>query len=141
MKTIVTGGAGFIGSHIVDKLLNQGHEVIVIDDFSGGKDENLVHHKDNPKLTVYRKDICEKDIEPLFQGVSIVFHVAAIPRVQYSVEYPEETNRANIDGTLNVLEAARKAGVKRVVYSASSSAYSLKQRFYIFFTDVLPIDC
>ena len=123
MKVIVTGGAGFIGSHLVDRLLEDGNEVIVIDDFSGGKEENLAQHKDNDKLKVYKKSICDKDILELFNGVDIVYHVAAIPRVQYSIKYPEETNKANIDGTLNVLECCRKAKVKRVVYSASSSAY------------------
>jgi UDP-glucose 4-epimerase len=122
-KVIVTGGAGFIGSHLVDKLLELGNEVIVIDDFSLGKKENLVHQKDNPNLKIYNKSICDKDIQDLFKGVAIVFHVAAIPRVQYSIKNPKETNKANVYGTLNILEACRKAGVKRVVYSASSSAY------------------
>lgn len=122
-KVLVTGGAGFIGSHLVDKLLELGNEVIVIDDFSSGKKENLANQEDNPKLQVHNKNICDKEIYDLFEGVEIVFHVAAIPRVQYSIKYPEETNKANVEGTLNVLEACRKAGVKKVVYSASSSAY------------------
>jgi len=122
-KVIVTGGAGFIGSHIVDRLLELGNKIIVIDDFSLGKKENLAHQKDNPNLKICNKSICDKDILDLFKGVDIVFHVAAIPRVQYSIKNPKETNKANIYGTLNVLEACRKGGVKRVVYSASSSAY------------------
>jgi UDP-glucose 4-epimerase len=122
-KVVVTGGAGFIGSHIVEKLLELGAEVTVIDDFSSGKKENLAQQENNTKLKVHNKSICDKDIQELFEGADIVFHVAAIPRVQYSIKFPEETNKANIDGTLNVLEACRKAGVKRVVYSASSSAY------------------
>lgn len=122
-KCIVTGGAGFIGSHIVDRLVQDGYAVIVIDDFSGGKMENLAHHKENPDVTIAKNSICDKEIHPLFEGVSIVFHLAAIPRVQYSIQHPVETNEANINGTLNLLEAARKAGVKRFVYSASSSAY------------------
>ena len=127
-KIIVTGGAGFIGSHLVDRLLELGNEVIVIDDFSLGKKENLAHQKDNPDLKVYNKSICDKDILDLFKGIEIVFHVAAIPRVQYSIKYPKETNKANIYGTLNVLEACRKACVKRVVYSASSSAYGDQEK-------------
>jgi len=123
MKVLVTGGAGFIGSHLVDRLLEQGNEVIVIDDCSSGKESNLAHQENNPKLKFHKKDICDKDIEKLFKGVEVVYHVAAIPRVQYSIKYPKKTNRANIYGTLNILEACRKAGVKRVVYSASSSAY------------------
>jgi UDP-glucose 4-epimerase len=122
-KVIVTGGAGFIGSHLVDRLLELGNEVIVIDDFSLGKKENLDHQKNNSNLKIHNKSICDKDIQDLFEGVDVVFHVAAIPRVQYSIKYPKETNKVNVYGTLNVLEACRKAGVKRIVYSASSSAY------------------
>lgn len=123
LKCLVTGGAGFIGSHLVDRLLQLGHEVIVIDDFSSGKKENLAQHKDNACLTIVTKSICDKDIGTWFRGVAVVFHVAAIPRVQFSIQFPEKTNTVNIDGTLNVLETAKKAGVKRLVYSASSSAY------------------
>ena len=125
---LVTGGAGFIGSHLVDRLLELGYEVIVIDDFSSGKKENLVNHKENPNLRIFEKNICDKDIIGLFEGVSIVFHVAAIPRVQFSIEFPEKTNTANINGTLNILEAVRKAGIKRFVYSASSSAYGNQEK-------------
>ena len=123
IKCLVTGGAGFIGSHLVDRLLDLNYEVIVIDNFFSGKKENLEQHKDDPNLKIFKKDICDKEIYSLFKDVSIVFHVAAIARVQYSIEFPEKTNEANINGTLNVLEAAKKAGVKRFVYSASSSAY------------------
>ena len=122
-KVVVTGGAGFIGSHVVDRLLELGHKVIVIDDFSSGKKENLRHHEKNPNLEVHAKNICDNDINDLFNDASTVFHIAAIPRVQYSIKFPEETNKVNISGTLNVLEAAKKSGVKRFVYSASSSAY------------------
>jgi UDP-glucose 4-epimerase len=119
MKTLVTGGAGFIGSNLVDELLKQGHQVLVIDNLSGGKKENL-----NPKAKFYKKDIRDfKSIKPLFRGVDYVFHLAAQPRVQYSIENPLETNQNNVEGTLNVLHAAHLAGIKKVVYSASSSAY------------------
>lgn len=128
IKCLVTGGAGFIGSHLVDRLLELGHEVIVIDDFSSGKKENLEQHKDNLNLKIFTKNICDKDIEDLFKNVSVVFHVAAIPRVQFSIEFPKKTNEVNISGTLNILEAARKAGVKRFVYSASSSAYGDQEK-------------
>lgn len=123
MKVLVTGGAGFIGSNLVDELLMQGNEVIVLDDFSLGKEKNLAHHKNNPNLSIHKKSICDNDILHLFKGVDTVFHVAAIPRVQYSMKYPKKTNKVNIYGTLNILEMCRKAGVKRLVYSASSSAY------------------
>lgn len=115
----MTGGAGFIGSHLVDALLEAGKEVIVIDDLSGGKRERV-----DPKATLHVVDIRDYDaIAPLFSGAEYVFHLAALPRVQYSIEHPTETHAVNVNGTLNVLLAAKEAGVKRVVYSASSSAY------------------
>ncbi len=118
-KVIVTGGAGFIGSNAVDALLEKGHEVHVIDNLSGGKQENI-----NPKAIFHKADICNLDeIKPFFVGVDCVFHFAAMPRVQYSIEHPLETNTVNMGGTQNVLIAAHEAGVKKLVYSASSSAY------------------
>jgi len=118
-KAVVTGGAGFIGSHIVDALIDGGYEVVVIDDLSAGKKENV-----NAKATLQVQDMCDqKAIEPLFNGADIVFHLAARPRVQYSIKHPDETNRINIGGTVSVLMSAQHAGVRRVVYSASSSAY------------------
>ncbi|MBI2640549.1 MAG: NAD-dependent epimerase/dehydratase family protein [Candidatus Sungbacteria bacterium] len=119
MKYVVTGGAGFIGSHIVDQLIARGDEVHVIDNFLTGKRERL-----NPKATLHEMDI--RDFEKLhqvFQGAAGVFHTAAQPRMQYSIQQPQLTNDINITGTLNVLLAARDTKVKRVVYSASSSAY------------------
>ena len=124
MKNIlVTGGAGFIGSNLIDRLLKDGNKVIVIDDFSRGKEENIIHHKDNLNLKIYKKSICDKDILDLFKDVEIVYHLAALPRVQYSIQFPEQTNEVNINGTLNLLEICRKIGIKRFVYSSSSSAY------------------
>ena len=118
-KAVVVGGAGFIGSHIVDALLQKGFDVHVIDDLSGGKKENL-----NPKAVFHKADIRNlEDIKPIIKGAKFVFHLAALPRVQYSLEYPVETSEVNIGGTLNVLVAAKEGGVKRVIYSASSSAY------------------
>jgi len=118
-KIIVTGGAGFIGSNLTEELINQGHEVTVIDNLAGGKKENI-----DPRAKFEQKDITElTEIKSLFAGVDYVFHLAALPRVQFSIEHPAEANNANVNGTLNVLIAAREAGVKRVVYSASSSAY------------------
>ena len=119
-KAIVTGGAGFIGSNLVDKLITQGTEVIILDNLSTGKKENI-----NPKATFYNVDISklnEQDYE-LFKGVDIVFHLAALARVQPSIKDPITFNEVNINGTLNILFASHKAGVKKVVYSASSSAY------------------
>ena len=116
---MVTGGAGFIGSHIVDSLIVEGYEVHVIDNLSNGKKENV-----NPKAVFHEKDIRNlNDITPVIKGAKYVFHEAALPRVQYSIEHPVETNEVNVEGTLNVLTAARDGGVKRVIYAASSSAY------------------
>lgn len=119
MKMLVTGGAGFIGSNLVDELINQGHKVIIIDNLSTGKKEYI-----NPQAEFHQVDIRNlKKIKPLFYGVDYVFHLAAFPRVQPSIEDPVTANDINLNGTLNVLVAARDAKVKKVVYSASSSAY------------------
>ncbi len=123
-KYIVTGGAGFIGSHIVDMLIERGDEahvvdVHVVDNFLTGKRERV-----NPRATIHEVDI--RDFEkliPIFKGAAGIFHTAAQPRMQLSIREPRLTNDINITGTLNVLLASRDAGVKRVVYSASSSAY------------------
>lgn len=121
-KYLVTGGAGFIGSHIVDRLVEDGHEVIVVDNFCSGKKENL-----NSKAKVFNLDISnaanKEKITSLMSGCAGVFHLAALARVQPSIEDPVGFNKANVDGTLNILICAKNAGVKRVVYSASSSAY------------------
>ncbi len=119
MKILVVGGAGFIGSHLVDALVERGDTVEIIDNLSGGKIENV-----NVKAVLHQKDIRNlEDIAPIFKGMDYVFHLAALPRVPYSIEHPIETNETNVIGTLNVLVAARDAGVKKVIYSASSSAY------------------
>ncbi|MBI5045504.1 MAG: NAD-dependent epimerase/dehydratase family protein, partial [Candidatus Niyogibacteria bacterium] len=123
-KVIVTGGAGFIGSHLVDALVAHGYEVHVIDNLSAGKKENV-----NPRATLHVADICDYEaIAPIIAGAQYAFHLAALPRVQYSIEYPSETNEVNVDGTINVLKAAQKGGVKRFIYSASSSAYGDQPR-------------
>lgn len=118
-KVLVVGGAGFIGSHIVTELVKRDYEVHVLDNLSGGKREKV-----DPKANLRVLDICDLEaIKPIFVGVDTVFHLAALPRVQYSIEHPVETNNVNVSGTVNVLTAAKEAGVRRVVYSASSSAY------------------
>ena len=118
-KVVVTGGAGFIGSHIVDALVEKDFDVHIIDNLSGGTKEFV-----NPKATLHEKDIRNlDDIKPVISGATYVFHLAALPRVQYSIENPVETHNVNITGTMNVLIAAQEAKVKKLVYSASSSAY------------------
>lgn len=123
-KCLVTGGAGFIGSNLVDALVARGDDVVIIDNLSTGKKEYI-----NPKAKFHKTDIRDLDaIKPLFAGVDFVFHLAAFPRVQPSIEDPVNANSINLDGTLNVLVAARDAKVKRVVYSASSSAYGDQEK-------------
>ena len=118
-KAIVTGGAGFIGSHVVDALLAKGFDVHVIDDLSGGKKENV-----NKKAKLHIVSITDlAKIIPIIKGAEYVFHLAALPRVQFSIENPEITSKVNVEGTMNVLIASHKAKVKKVIYSASSSAY------------------
>lgn len=119
-KAVVTGGAGFIGSHLVRALLEKGFEVHVVDNYAGGKKEERLCSE----ATYHEVSINDRQaLPPIFAGAVYVFHAAALPRVQYSIEYPQETNDTNIGGTLEVLIAAKDAGVKKVVYSASSSAY------------------
>lgn len=122
MKVLVTGGAGFIGGHLVDALLAQGATVRVIDNFSTGNRSNLEHNL--KRIELVEGDICDPDdIARAVDGVELVYHEAAIPSVSRSVRDPVASNRANVGGTVSVLDAARKAGVKKVVYAASSSAY------------------
>ena len=119
-KYLVTGGAGFIGTNLIKQLLKKGDDVVVIDNYNGGRFPNRVQ----PGVNYVEGDIRKmEDLSKVMVGVDGVFHMAAIARMSYSVENPIETNDVNIGGTLNVLVAARDNGVKRVVYSASSSAY------------------
>ncbi len=126
-KAIVTGGAGFIGSNLVDKLIEQGIEVTILDDLSTGKKENI-----NPKAKFIECDIStvsQADLIFYINGADVVFHTAAKARVQPSIDDPITFNKANVDGTLNMLYASHKAKVKRFVYSASSSAYGNATKF------------
>ena len=119
MKCLITGGAGFIGSHLVDKLIEQNYEVLVIDNLSTGKKENI-----NPKAEFHHTDICDfKKINPLFKRANFVFHLAAIPRVPLSIENPVLTSRVNILGTVNVFKSAIDHKCKRVIFASSSSIY------------------
>jgi len=122
MRYVVTGGAGFIGSNIVDELVRRGESVVVLDDLSAGKEDNLADIRN--KISFIKGSI--NDIEAIrrsMQEADYVIHLAARTSVPRSVKDPVETNRVNIDGTLNMLMAARDAKVKRVVLAASSSAY------------------
>ena len=128
MKVLVTGGAGFIGSNLVDKLIDDGHEVIVVDDLSTGKEENI-----NPKARFVRGDIAHSpfvcvddktaDKFKMLEGVDVVFHMACLARVQPSIEEPLLYHNKNVNGLVNMLEACRKYKVKRFIFSSSSSVY------------------
>jgi UDP-glucose 4-epimerase len=128
MKSIVTGGAGFIGSHVVEQLLGRGTEVVVIDNFSTGRPENLSEFSGSVRLV-------EADISTPgswmaeFKGVDHVFHLAALADIVPSIENPVSYYRSNVDGTFNVLEAARAASVEKLVYAASSSCYGIPDEF------------
>ena len=126
-KVVVTGGAGFIGSHLVRTLVERGFAVHVVDNLIGGKRERV-----DPRATFHETDIRNFDVlAPIFSGAVYVFHAAALPRVQPSIADPRLTNDINATGTVNVLVTARDAGVRRVIYSASSSAYGNQ--------DILPL--
>ncbi len=130
MKTVVTGGCGFIGSHMVDRLLDDGHEVVVIDNLSSGSLRNLEHHKGNAKLQVLTESIFDFDkIENAFANVECVYHLAALADIVPSIERPMHYHHSNVNGTIAVLEACRKHGVKRVIYAASSSCYGIPDQF------------
>ena len=119
-KMIVTGGAGFIGSHIVDALVARGDDVHVIDNYAGGNREDRF----NAKATYHDVDVRDfAKIAPIIAGAEFVFHEAALPRVQYSIENPIETFEVNVNGFVAVLKAAHDGGVKKVVFASSGSVY------------------
>jgi len=123
---VVTGGAGFIGSHMVDILLEKGFTVRVIDSLVGGREENLSHHSDNTDMSLERRDI--RSFAPddsLFHGAKYIFHFAGIGDIVPSIERPLDYMSTNVQGTAHMLECARFAGVSKFVYAASSSCYGL----------------
>lgn len=123
---VVTGGAGFIGSHMVDLLVERGFAVRVIDNMVGGREENLAHHRSNPDVVLEQRDIRSYvPDDALFHGVKYVIHFAGIGDIVPSIEYPTEYMSANVQGTVHMLECARSAGVQKFVYAASSSCYGL----------------
>lgn len=119
-KAVITGGAGFIGSSLAKRLLDENVNVTVVDNFAGGK----INSRLFPEIAYHEFDICDYDsLTQVFKGKDVVFHMAALPRVQDTINHPIETARANIDGTLAVLEAARHSGVGKVVFSSSAAVY------------------
>ena len=137
MKCIVTGGAGFIGSHIVDRLIKDGNEVISLDNESATSNEEFYWNQKAHKAVL---DICDYDkIEPLFKDVDCVFHLAAEARIQPAIKNPQKAVATNVLGTCNVLQASRENGVDRVLYSSTSSAYGLINTPPL--TEDMPNDC
>ena len=125
MKYLVTGGAGFIGSHLVEKLLFEGNKVIVVDDLTTGKMENLPH---NDNLDVWVTSIMA-DNDEIYKKVDVVFHLAALTRPQVSILHPEESTEVNVQGTLKVIRNCISNGVKRLVFVSSSSLYGDQETF------------
>jgi len=130
MKYLVTGGAGFLGSNLVDRLAEEGHEVIVMDNFSTGRNENLTLHKKDKGVAIVSADISDyEEIKPYFKHVDIVFHVAALADIVPSIVTPMRYYQSNVTGTACVAEASRLAGVKKMVYAASSSCYGIPDAY------------
>jgi UDP-glucose 4-epimerase len=123
LKALITGGAGFIGSHICERLVNEGHDVVVYDNFTTGKRENL-RFPGSDRVAIVEADV--RDLPQLdfhVAGCDVVFHEAAIVSVPYSVDHPQETHDVNLQGTLNLLEAAKRRRVRRVVFACSAAVY------------------
>ncbi|MFC1754808.1 SDR family oxidoreductase [Thermoproteota archaeon] len=128
-KAIVTGGAGFIGSHMAEALLKKGFEVIVVDNLCNGNMENVEIFKDNPKYQFRKLDLTKEFDDSFFEGTDYVFHMAALADIVPSIEQPLKYHEANVTVTLRVLEACRKHKVKKLVYSASSSCYGVPDNY------------
>ena len=128
MKTIVTGGAGFIGSHLCEKLLKEGHSITVIDNFSVGRNSNL--KKITKKIKIYNKDIRNyNSIKKIFRKADNVFHLAALADIVPSIEKPDEYYSTNVTGTFNILKLSVENNIKRFIYSASSSCYGIPKTY------------
>jgi len=130
MKVLITGGCGFIGSHLADKFISLDFEVVVIDNLSTGRTDNIAQLINNPKFTFHNLDIVDFEaISPLFEGTDWVFHLAALADIVPSIEHPDSYFNSNVNGTFNVLEACREKNIKKIIYTASSSCYGLPDKF------------
>lgn len=132
---LVTGSNGFIGSHLVERLLDDGYKVVGIDNFSMGKEKNLPKHKN---LTVHKADILDDEIGKYFDGVSTVFHLAALTRPRESFVNPIETDRVNVNGTVKVLNHCKAKNVKSIVFMSSASVYGFQDRYPLF--ETIPVN-
>ena len=121
-KVIVTGGAGFIGSHLAEALVIKGYDVVILDNFSTGRMDNIKNFEKSPHLDVEKIDITDfSAVSKVFEDATFVFHLAALADIVPSIQEPLKYHNANVNGTITILEAARKAGVKKFIYAASSS--------------------
>ena len=129
MEYLVTGGAGFIGSHLVDALAKKSDGIIIVDDFSSGKENNLAHHKNSKNVIIYKKSVCD-DLASIFENhsIDVVFHLAALPKVQVSIKHPAKTHAVNVNGTLSLLQLCQKFNIKKFVFSSSSAVYGEQKK-------------
>lgn len=130
MKILVTGGCGFIGSHISEILINEGNDIIIIDNLSNGRLDNINHFLSNNKCKFYNADISNfNEIELYFKDVDVVFHMAALADIVPSIVEPYKYHNANVNGTISVLEACKKHKIRRFIYAASSSCYGIPDKY------------
>ncbi len=127
MKIIVTGGAGFIGSNLVDKLVLLGHKVIVIDNFVTGHMRNL--SKSKKRITIIKKNILDKSLKKYFKGIDCVYHLAGLADIVPSINNPKKYFDYNVNGTLNILELSRESGISKFIYAASASCYGIPKKY------------
>lgn len=130
MKALVTGGCGFIGSHLVDRLVRDGWQVVVLDNLLSGKSENIAQHRNSDRVEFFETDVADfSAILPHFQNIDAVFHLASRGEIVPSINEPLAYHRDNVQGTINVCEASRRNNVKRFVYAASSSCYGIPESY------------
>ena len=127
-NSIITGGAGFVGSNLVDRLVSIGHKVIVLDNFVSGKKSNLSHHR-KKDVKIIKVDISDKNLDKYFKKADYIFHLAALAQIIPSFKDPNKYFKNNVIGTLNVLKAAKKVKIKKLIYAASSSCYGAPKKF------------
>ena len=127
-NSIIRGGAGFVGSNLVDRLVSIGHKVIVLDNFVSGKKSNLSHHSEK-NVKIIKIDISDKNLDKYFKKADYIFHLAALAEIIPSFKDPNKYFKNNVIGTLNVLKAAKKVKIKKLIYAASSSCYGAPKKF------------
>ncbi len=129
-KSVITGGAGFVGSNLVDRLVSIGHRVIVLDNFVSGKRSNISHHN-KKNVKIIKIDVSSKNLDKYFKKADYIFHLSALAEIIPSFKNPKKYFKNNVIGTLNVLKAAQKVKIKKLIYAASSSCYGTPEKFPI----------